>query len=748
VSFWVALALDYLPVLAGASEMPRLARAVVLAAVAVGLVWILHRWVLQRTIVPLADRSMAILLERRFRGFRDSLITAVELADSTEATSPSSRDMLDRTRRHALAEAASVRTVRVFNSRPLLISLVAATVFLATVGGLYLVNAEALEVGMRRLVLLDDEPWPRRARIAVTGVEMTRSSGDFGAPERDVREFVDRRVKVARGSDVRLVVQADAAAQKVPHRCTFYYRTQDGDRGRVNMTRTGRIRDGYQYYRYEGRPLRGILADVSFDVVGLDHRLSGHLIEVVDSPSVVDCQMDCVFPSYLVDEELSSWLPRTIPLTSGTQLPEGTRITLRISTNKDCREVSLKNLDAEEEVELPMNALDGTARGFSYDLAELQDSLQLDVTLRDTDDIASDRPHRLYIQAIADEPPVVDVRLDGISTAVTPIARIAFVGTLSDDYGLQDSWVEVTVNDDIALEQAVPVRADGEMNAELDLREQRDLDPGLQLKPGDEMNLVVKASDRYDLGEETQIGSGDNYRLQVVSPDELLALLEAREIGLRRRFEQIVQETTETRDMLLRVQADESAAASDQDASGDSSEDAPEDEAPQSEAKRAESLRLLRTQQAQLQSQKSSQETRGVAAAFRDIRQELIANRVDTEDRKQRLEEKIAQPLERIVETMFPELDDRLQTLENLLKARDMGASSSGQAPNVLTAADASVAQSNAILLAMAEVLQNMLDLETYNELLDIVRALIEDQENLMNETKKQQKQQLLDLLQ
>ena len=88
VTFWAALAIDYLPILVGADEMPRLARAVLLAAIAAVTLWILYRWVLRRTFVPLADRSLAILLERRYRDFHDSLITAVELSRATRVGFP------------------------------------------------------------------------------------------------------------------------------------------------------------------------------------------------------------------------------------------------------------------------------------------------------------------------------------------------------------------------------------------------------------------------------------------------------------------------------------------------------------------------------------------------------------------------------------------------------------------------------------------------------------------------------------
>ncbi|HRX81961.1 MAG TPA: hypothetical protein P5307_22990, partial [Pirellulaceae bacterium] len=76
LTFWAGLALDYLPVLLGADEMPRPARALVLAGIAIVLGIILYRWILRRAFVRMADRSMAILLERRHRQFRDSLITS------------------------------------------------------------------------------------------------------------------------------------------------------------------------------------------------------------------------------------------------------------------------------------------------------------------------------------------------------------------------------------------------------------------------------------------------------------------------------------------------------------------------------------------------------------------------------------------------------------------------------------------------------------------------------------------------
>ena len=95
LTFWGGLALDYLPVLVGASEMPRLARAVVLVIIAVVLALLLYRWIFRRVFVPLADRNLAMILERRFAGFRDSLVTTVELTEQPDHAESFDLEMLN-----------------------------------------------------------------------------------------------------------------------------------------------------------------------------------------------------------------------------------------------------------------------------------------------------------------------------------------------------------------------------------------------------------------------------------------------------------------------------------------------------------------------------------------------------------------------------------------------------------------------------------------------------------------------------
>jgi hypothetical protein len=59
----------------------------------------------------------------------------------------------------------------------------------------------------------------------------------------------------------------------------------------------------------------------------------------------------------------------------------------------------------------------------------------------------------------------------------------------------------------------------------------------------------------------------------------------------------------------------------------------------------------------------------------------------------------------------------------------------------------AAVAQADAILVQMRAVLDKMLELETFNEVLDMLRQIIGDQEKINAQTKDQQKQKLRELV-
>jgi hypothetical protein len=133
----------------------------------------------------------------------------------------------------------------------------------------------------------------------------------------------------------------------------------------------------------------------------------------------------------------------------------------------------------------------------------------------------------------------------------------------------------------------------------------------------------------------------------------------------------------------------------------------------------------------------SADEVKGVAEAFDDLGDELTNNRIDNPDLKNRLGEQIAKPLHLIVDQRMPALIAQLKLVEAHLE--DPVAT----APELKKA----IAQADEILVSKRQVLDKMLELETYNEVVSLLRGIITDQDEINRRTKERQKEKLKGIL-
>jgi len=743
LTFWVFMAIDYSPVLLWASELPRGLRSVLLVGVLGGYAWIILYQLLGRLWVRLSDRSLALVVERRFPQFADSLITSVELAAGNHPLL--TLQMLVETHARARQNLPTVKPAAVFRWKPLVRKLLLAALLVVPCGVLAATRAEMVNLGLKRLYGLSDQTWPRRAHIEMVGIQVEHLSAKTG--ERvwsEVVPFRDGQAKVARGANVAVYVRADLEAKTVPEICRIYYRTADGSRGQVAMRRDGQPRGQYQLFSYAEKPLRGLLGDLQFDVIGHDHRIRGQRIVVVDSPAIVETTLDCRFPDYLVDETQGLWLPRQITYrSSGIQLPRGTRVLIRMRSNKPLRWAELSEEGSGQSRTVELAPSTGTSE-LQYEVPQLQGSFALSVSLRDTDDVLSDVPHRVVLTAVEDTAPRVDIAVKGIGSAVTPQVMIPIEGSIQDDYAVHEAWFEFQRNDGPPQRMPIPVARDGAVQAALDFRALRTTQPELAIEPGQKLALAVKAVDRCTLEAGPNMGQSPRVELEVVTPEEFLIRMDRRELAERRRLEHVVDELTQTRDALIRVQNEILGISPPRDPVERATESGESQEKPDSTSGSSLSspegrldLRAIRVQQAIRQCEKSAAEVLGIASAFYSIREELINNRIDAEDRKSRLKELVADPLARIAAESFPKWQETLGVLERAVARQQDEA----------VAAEAAIAQANALLAELNQVLQAILDIESYNELIEIVRNLIREQERLLEETQKARKQQALELL-
>ena len=386
------------------------------------------------------------------------------------------------------------------------------------------------------------------------------------------------------------------------------------------------------------------------------------------------------------------------------------------SDTAEDRQVELNYSEDRHELTIPLN--------------DFQSASLVSILPRDRDGISAQAPYRYFLGIVLDQPPELNVRLIGIGTAVTPIAKIPVTATARDDYGVRQLNVSISPaagqgeGDQQAgetLTVSPSLDRDGSAVIELDLRDSVATGQLTELMPGNAINLIVEAFDHYNLKDSGHVTRSEVYRLQVVSPEDLLALMERRELALRARLEQTIDETRSLReslDLLRRQSFEESAEGADTDPT------------------RNRQVRLLRIQQSELQAGKTSEELSGIAFALDDILLEMTNNRVDSVDRRERIGVGVRDPLRQIVEEPLRQLRDQIGAIEtsvdDLPAARDKAA--------------AAVQTAEEVLLRLTAVLEQMLDLESYNEILDMVRDLIGDQQGLLEDTKSERKKRVLEL--
>lgn len=716
LAFWAALAVDWV------FEPPAAVRRILLGAGALAGACAFYRYALRRLFARLGERNLAMLLERRYGRFEESLLTAVELTRRAGELPDYGREMLAHTCDEALAKSDQVELGEVFNRAPLARAVTAACVLAISIVALALAAPSVFQFGVRRLATLTDEPWPRKTRLVVEG-------------------FNNNVAVIARGTDLEVLVKADARADRVvPRVVQVRYRTDEGVRGRENMVKEGEAvpgRDPFQDFRYT---FQGVLSPIRFDVLGGDARLGDLRIHVVDSPTI-SMVLGCQYPPYM------SRLPADVPGAGMVALPLGTRVTVKARGTKDL--VSARVDVLSEDASPETHTIDvGGRRQFEFVLDSLLADTSLAFTLLDTDGIQNRYPVQLALTAIADSAPQLRVRLEGISAAITPQARLPLIGSIHDDYGVARAWIEYEVGEQEPRQEpfssAPTGRTELSVDEALDVRE-------LGLQPGQKLLLGAKATDFHSLpgNDQPNVGQGERFLLDVVTPDALRAMLVARELNLRHRFETIMAELADTRDSLARLEFAETPPPGD--SKGDPtptrsvvSEEqeerpVPADEPPEGgdSPDRVRARRLLRVQRAMQNSLKEAEETRGVAISFDGIRAELVNNRIDTAELRTRLKDYIADPLKRIADRMFPDLDRRLDLLEKQLADDGAGAAARRTA----------LEQADAILVEMQQVRDKMLELETFNEAVELLRQIIAAQQNVSAQTRKQRSEKVRSLL-
>lgn len=728
--FWLSLVLDRL------FEPPPAMRAAGLTGILAGLLILVAQRLVGRLRAPLADDELALLVERRNPSFRDSLSTAVGAA-TRNADEPVDVELLARSTAQATEMLSTVRIGDLFKTSSLMALFALAA---AAVGGIAWFASTAPDVvslWARRMVLMSPERWPRDTRLTVEG-------------------FPDGVRRVARGSDVDIVVKADGSG-RVPESVELRSRSEQAS-NTDRMGRRGGLVDGQQAF---GHLLVDVRRDLELSIRGGDDRIEGLKLAVVDPPGVASLEIAYTPPAYLGSQE------RSLRPAGLVELPRGSTVRIVVTADKSLSKATIRGrrtppaavasgvrdavANASEQAEKILASIgaDGEprpkdARHIEATLDDIDGTWTVMIDMTDGDGVATPRPTTFRIVAMDDAPPQLVVSLLGISSVVTPRARVPVIGTIRDDHGLASAATIVrrgrldgpgeggraneapsssppavrSPSDDLAF----PIRRLAVDSPLLELPEAApesvDLEP-LRLEPGGVVMIEVMASDGCELAGGANVVRSDAWTLEVVSPERLSSMLEARELVLRRRFENVVEEFTAAREQLIASGRGDATSRPEPDQDDEVAGDQPE----------ADAVRRLGDA-----SDRCRGETSEIARAFLEIRREFDNNRLLSDELDTRLFAQIAGPLSEIADGELPLL---------AAACRRVRATSSPPADMV----DQLDAPSAAVLARLREVLDRMLELETFNEVVEILRSAIRSQEGLREETIRRQKERARSVL-
>jgi len=730
-------------------EFPLATRAVLLPMVVGTILYVFWLRIIRRCFAVVRRDQLATVLEHFIPNLNESLITAVDWADNEEFDP----ELMQYTINEAAAALRGVTVSRFLRTDRVLGRLTFSIVFAVLVVAYFESHFSIVRLWFSRNVLLSQEEYPRRSHLLADG-------------------FQEGRIRIGRGDPFTLVIRASMERSLVPETVrvrigtsVIGYRTLVIDQFRTET------REGTRW-RVFSTTFPEMLETVALQIRGADSTLNDLCVEVVPTPTLTEMMLSQKFPDYMQRPD------RVIALTGQTMIPEGTTITITAKSTKPLAEATAIVNQTEISLHMQNFPADGTTSAppsegcrdsdgavpfnmITLTLPALREETIIDFRLRDIDSLTNRHPIRAELRMIKDQPPVVTARLEGIGSAITPEAVLPIIGEITDDNGLSAAThryiTEPAPNEPPreSAEGTVPIPGIHPGQTVFPLKQTFAVSP-LAVQPNDKLILSVEASDLFDLDLfEGQIGTGPRWLLEIVTAEKLKNLLETREIALRQRFEVIIGEVERTKNMLTDYSVEPTEPQIRQAAALtlDSKEGVSEEERQRElEAKKKKIRDTIGLEQSELgryhisrmlrDTQKEVYDLIGIVESFRGIRQEMINNRIFSEDEQKRINQEIMLPIQELINTDFPGIDQLLGMLNQLLSEHD-----EPKRPSVQTERQNILDKFDATLLKMTAIRDKMASMESFNEAIELLRSILKQQQQLRNETIEERNKRLKDLL-
>jgi len=616
---WVVLALAALVVVTLAVDwgthwithqhMTVVQRLVILVLALAGVAAVAWQHLVRPQRVPMSEADLAQIVERHYPALADRLAGALEFSrvtdlDAIGASEAMVRQMAAEAEAMAkpLAFTAPIRRDRLRRRAAWALAVVIA------LGALTVWQPVTMRTWLQRDLLLGfwgDPGWPQDTHLHVRGAPTFR---------------------VMRGGTLELVIDA-VGSQTVPREVVLH----------MDFPSVGTVEETIALTSSETtiytRTFDAVAEPFRFHVTGGDDRTEVCEVQLVEPPELREVAFTIEYPAYTGRGKVE---------VAGDQgvlsVPVGSWVTLRGRASKDLSAAALfvENEPAGRcEITSTPSSEGGPAAPrevvgrFKVTTAKRsQPSLALRVALTDAEKFTNPHGVRYTLVLLKDREPAVQMAIRGVGGQITQKARIPLTLSAKDDYGVgrmdlefaiagvSDEAVRMPVHEWSTIEAAV--RTDYVLD--LDKLSEGMAEGESLVKVGETIRLAAAARDGLPPPDGPNTGRSSPALLKVVSDADLLAGLIQMQKAMREQFRQAMVLQSEAQG---RTDAARQAAEAGQTPA-------------EVERQASESARLQKQVSASLGT---------IADRFAQILEQLDNNRVGTDADKQRLKEKILDPM-------------------------------------------------------------------------------------------------------
>lgn len=668
----------------------------VLCIVTVAFGMIAYRFLIKPSFSKLSDDALCLQVEQHNKHLGESLISAMQLARATgpeiQYASPA---MVAATVQQGVSASKEIRFEKILDQRRFFSnSILLAISASALIGAFALVLTNPLmRIWFQRNVLLQEQSWPNQVLFEFAGLR----DGELQVPHGSSWPFVVRMIDDT--TSMPLTMEVDV--RQVGGARTENAERSDRDREfkvmLKHLTQPFEIRARSGRSRTEWHPVRPI------------HRPSSQGLELQISP-----------PRYsgLSNQKLAAGEgPYFILRGSRVQVSGRANKPIGAAALVVANETHAMTLQAANSFHLHLEPKQVFASTYRIELEDIEQvwssSLRSFAPLRSTDNL------EFTLKYSPDVSPTVKASLEGVGGMVLPRARIPYRCSIEDDFGIIASQLRFEWRTDESESQMEHRTVAISMPTETNVPKKFSFDDAVDLTqfdlvPGMGFGFEVQADDNDDVtGPKT--GKSTKFLLRVVSENELRENLLRREKELRQEFESVLKRQE---DVLTDLESFQASIGDESDLSVDNRKILMECQ---------HSEKLL------------APSVISIASRLSSIIAETQNNRIEPEGGpiEQRLGTQIIVPMRQLGESRLPDISKQLDVVRRQMD----------EVPGRDALLSKVIDAQRKVIDTMKEILGFMIKSEGFQEAVNLLHQVQQEQRNVSDLTDRQKQERLERLL-